>query len=232
MKYLMLIVAVLSYSAASFGYGDAALDASIEAETAFSSSEEARVEADELKRQAKEDKKRKNAMKEAAVKSLLDAKHLEQEASREAERSRIEKDSIGKEVKEIQAQMKSTEARKAKAQKSINFSKLEIANYKKIHDEYKAKLDASNKELSLLQNEASTFEKYVREAQEASVRAQKEAYSTQKQVKDNQASNDRSRAEAQKRTARYREREAHYQAMAEKNKGIIRGVSSESPPGQ
>jgi chromosome segregation ATPase len=230
MKHLMLLVMTISYSVVSFaGYDDMALDASIEAETAFSSSEEARVEADELKRMAKEEKKRKDALKEASIKSAKDAKSLELQAAREAERSRNEKEVIGKQVKEIQGQLKATEARKVAAQKRINYSKAEIANFNKVHDEYKAKIDASNKELALLQNEATTFEKYVREAQEASVRAQKEAFSTQKQVKDTQASNDKARAEAQKRVERYRAREAHYQAMADKNKGAARGISSESP---
>ena len=228
MKYLMLIVMLTSYSAVSFGY-DEALDASIEAETAFSSSEEARAEAQELKRQAKEDKKRRDALKEASIKSAKDAKSLELAAVREAARSRQEKEVIGKQVKEIQTQMKLTEARKVIAQKNIDHSKAEIANYNKVHEEYKAKLEASNKELALLQNEAATFDKYVREAQEASVRAQKEAYSTQKRVKDSQASNDRSRAEAQKRVERYRAREAHYQTMTEQNKGVTRGISSEAP---
>jgi chromosome segregation ATPase len=229
MKHLLLIVMTLSYSVVSFGYDDPSLDASIEAEAAFSMSEEARVEADELKRMAKEEKKRKEVLKEASIKSAKDAKSLEMTAVREAERSRNEKEVIGKQVKEIQGKLKSTEGRKVAAQKRINFSKAEIANYNKVHDEYKAKLEASNKELALLQNEAATFEKYVREAQEASVRAQKEAFSTQKRVKDTQASNDKARSEAQKRVERYRAREAHYQAMADKNKGVTRGISSETP---
>ena len=229
MKHLLLLVLTLSYSVTSLAYEDASLDASIEAETAFSSSEEARAEADELKRMAKEEKKRKEALKEASVKSAKDAKSLELAAVREAARSRNEKEAIGKQVKEIQAQLKSTEARKIAAQKRINHSKAEIANYNKVHEEYKAKNEASSKELALLQNEAATFEKYVREAQEASVRAQQEAFSTQKKVKETQASNDRARAEAQKRVERYRAREAHYQAMADKNKGITRGISSEAP---
>lgn len=227
MKHLLLLVMTLTYSVASFAYDD--MDASIEAETAFSSSEEARAEAEELKRMAKEEKKRKDALKEASVKSAKDAKSLELAAVREAERSRNEKEAIGKQVKEIQGQLKSTEARKVAAQKRINHSKAEIANYNKVHEEYKAKNETSSKELALLQNEAATFEKYVREAQEASVRAQQEAFSTQKKVKDTQASNDRARAEAQKRVERYRAREAHYQAMADKNKGVTRGVSSEAP---
>lgn len=227
MKYLLLFVLSISYSAVSFGYDE--FEAAIEAETAFSGSEEARIEAEELKRMAKEEKKRKESLKEASIKSAQEAKSLEKQAAQEAERSLREKEVIGKQVKEIQAQLKSTEARKAAAQKRINFSKLEIANYNKVRDEYKAKNEASNKELALLENEASTFAKYVREAQEASERAQKEAYSTQKRVKDKQASNDRARAEAQKRVERYRAREAHYQTMNDKAKGITRGISSEAP---
>lgn len=235
MKHLLLLVMTISYSVVSFGYDDPSLDASIEAEAAFSMSEEARVEADELKRMVKEDKKRKESLKEASIKSAQEAKSSELSAVREAERSRNEKDVIGKQVKEIQAQLKSTEARKVAAQKRINHSKAEIANYNKVHEEYKAKNEASNKELALLENEAATFEKYVREAQEASVRAQQEAFSTQKKIKDKQASNDRARSDAQKRAERYRAREAHYQAMADKNKGLSRGVSSEptsAPYGQ
>ena len=84
MKHLLLIAMSLSYSLVSFGYDDPSLDASIEAETAFSSSEEARAEADELKRMAKEEKKRKEVLKEASIKSAKDAKSLELAAVREA----------------------------------------------------------------------------------------------------------------------------------------------------
>ena len=229
MKHLLLLVLTLSYSVTSLAYDDAGLDASIEAETAFSGSEEARAEADELKRMVKEEKKRKEALKEASIKSAKDAKSLELAAVREAANSRNQKEVIGKQVKEIQGQLKSTEARKIAAQKRINHSKAEIANYNRSHEEYKTKLEASNKELALLEAEAQTFNKYVHEALQASIRAQKEAYSTQKRVKDTQVNNDQARAEAQKRVERYRAREAHYQAMTDKNKGVTRGISSEAP---
>ncbi|QDK45244.1 hypothetical protein DOM22_08785 [Bdellovibrio sp. ZAP7] len=191
MKYLLIALAMMTYSHQSF----AQLDADIEAEMSMGQSEEAKIDAQEQKNFLAREKIRKEQMKQQALKSAQEAKNMEAAAAREAQRTRVEKEQLTVQVKEYQRQIKMNEERKAKAQKQMEFSKAEAEHYKKVAGEYRAKRDASLKELDRLNEEGNNIAKWTREAKEQALKAQRDAAYAAAKAKQKESYNERARAD-------------------------------------
>ncbi|WP_413587349.1 hypothetical protein [Bdellovibrio sp. HCB274] len=189
MKYLLLALAILTYSHQSF----AQLDSDIEAEMSMGMSEEAKIDAQEQKKFLEREKVRREQMRQQAVKTASEAKNLEAAAAREAQMTRVEKERLTVQVKEYQRQIKMNEDRKAKAQKEINYQKAEAERYKKFAQEYKDKRDVSNKEIERLNEDGRNIAKWTQEAKTEAARAQRDAAYAAAKAKQQEAYNERAR---------------------------------------
>ncbi|WP_413578401.1 hypothetical protein ACLVWU_07660 [Bdellovibrio sp. HCB290] len=189
MKYLLLALAILTYSHQSF----AQLDSDIEAEMSMGMSEEAKIDAQEQKKFLEREKVRREQMRQQAVKTASEAKNLEAAASREAQMTRVEKERLTVQVKEYQRQIKMNEERKAKAQKEIAYQKAEAERYKKFAQEYKDKRDATNKEIERLNEDGRNIAKWTQEAKLEAARSQRDAAYAAAKAKQQEAYNERAR---------------------------------------
>ncbi|WP_413561205.1 hypothetical protein [Bdellovibrio sp. HCB209] len=189
MKYWLIALAMMTYSHQSF----AQIEADIEAEMSMGQSEEAKIDAAEQRKFLEREKIRREEMKKAALRTAQEAKNLEAQAAREAQMTRVEKEKLTAQVKEYQRQIKMNEERKAKAQRAQQFSKDEAAHYKKVAGEYRAKRDASLKELDRLNEEGNNIAKWTREAKEEALKQQREAAYANARVKQKSAYNEKAR---------------------------------------
>jgi hypothetical protein len=189
MKYWMIALAMMTYSHQTF----AQIEADIEAEMNMGQSEEAKIDAAEQKKFLEREKIRKEAMKQAAMKSAQEAKNLAAAADREAQRTRLEKARLTSEVGGYQRQIKVNEGLKAKAQKEIEFQKAEAERYKKFAQEYKDKMDASQKELDRLNEDKRNIAKWTQEAKEQALKNQRNAAYAAAKAKQQQSYNDKAR---------------------------------------
>ncbi|WP_413581274.1 hypothetical protein [Bdellovibrio sp. HCB288] len=189
MKYLLLALAILTYSHQSF----AQLDSDIEAEMSMGMSEEAKIDAQEQRKFLEREKVRREQMRQQAVKTTSEAKNLEAQAAREAQQTRVEKERLTVQVKEYQRQIKMNEERKIKAQKEIQYQKDEAARYKKFAQEYKDKRDVTNKEIERLNEDGRNIAKWTAEAKAEAARSQRDAAYAAAKAKQQEAYNERAR---------------------------------------
>src|SRR6187431_690933 len=98
MKHVLYLLAITLFSFNSFAENE--FETAIEAEMSINGSEEARVEAAEQKRLLREEKARKEKVKQQSAKAAEEAKVLELEAARESRNAHNS-------TKEVQAEVNS-----------------------------------------------------------------------------------------------------------------------------
>ncbi len=227
MKKILGVLLLIMLSWSSICCADFEEGMPIEVETAFGDSEEARADAEELKRMAREESRRRDQMKIKAQQSLAEAKRLEAEAVFQAGVARKEKKSSENKVHEYTKQIKATEKRKTAAQSRIQTAKNKVAAANKVRNDFKEKKEQTDKELKFLNDESANFERYVSEAHADAAKAQSEYQNAEKNLREVKIKTNNARANAKKRAAIARARENHYKNMTEKSNSARRSISSE-----